>query len=772
MILFRGVILFVVSFSLFCHTIEDKLKSSNNKEEHSAGPSLQDLHEALKETKNALLDENMRAAHLLTSSDELGAKKVLEDKIQPLKVKMRDLEHQWHNLCRKEGQVNLEEFAPFEMQNASVGKLMIEYGASEYLYVIPPEIMKMTLQVHTNLLISKHSWSHLLEKILHHNGVGVKVINPFTKQLYLLKGDVLSVEAILCNESSLDSCSDDMHIMYVHEPLAENLKGMFYLMDRFRDAKTTFVYQAGSKVISVGAAGDVKNLLCMANKVFHEGDEKITRVVPASKLSAEEMNKILKSFFGSINTHNTSLMVKGTTDLVVLPLVQESCVVLIGAKKIVERAQEILRTTQEQLEDPHQMTIFWYTCRHTTPEDMSEVLDKVYQSLIMSNLESQDKPTQPPRYGAGMYSSHDPMSAGHYSDPYNNSKVEYKGNKLEKKDSKQVNFIPYPMTGSLLMVVRKDILCKIKELVKQLDAPKKMVEIEVLLCERRVNNSNQSGLNFLKMGSSASKERDLGLNYDNSKGSADMGILKFLFSLPKTNHIPAFDLAYNFLMSQDDVRVSASPSITTLNQMPAIFSITDEISINNGAAPIDSNKGVVFEKSFSRSEFGITIELTPTIHEPDHDGCYFVTLNNDITFATIKSDRDDKPNVHKRHIKNQVRIADGQTIILGGLKSKSQEDSYDKIPFLGELPGLGKLFGSSALNDKATEMFIFITPRVIRDAKRDLIESRERVLGVRPSDHKVLMKKIHESQHRLKACFMQKSFESVFGRAVSSTRNF
>ena len=102
-------------------------------------------------------------------------------------------------------------------------------------------------------------------------------------------------------------------------------------------------------------------------------------------------------------------------------------------------------------------------------------------------------------------------------------------------------------------------------------------------------------------------------------------------------------MTYNFLLSQEDVRVSACPSVITLNQIPATIAITDQISINNGASPVDtqSNK-VFFQDSYERADFGITMTLTPTIHEPDLDDpdhVIYVTLDNNISFENIKSER-------------------------------------------------------------------------------------------------------------------------------------
>ena len=121
---------------------------------------------------------------------------------------------------------------------------------------------------------------------------------------------------------------------------------------------------------------------------------------------------------------------------------------------------------------------------------------------------------------------------------------------------------------------------------------------------------------------------------------------------------------------RENIQLNAAPSIITVNQTPATISIVEEISINNGAAPVDTNKGIAFEKSFSRAQYGITLVLTPTIHLPDNsekdtEEKGFVTLQTDITFDTTKPSHDDRPLVDKRHIENEVRVLDGETVVLG-----------------------------------------------------------------------------------------------------------
>ena len=457
---------------------------------------------------------------------------------------------------------------------------------------------------------------------------------------------------------------------------------------------------------------------------------------------------------------------------------------MIGPKDMVERAEELVRETEGQIEDPMEMTVFWYTCRHSDPLDVADVLEKVYASLIYSGIEGQ-KPTpegeslpptrslepppepqlSPPTYGPPPYSSvvHPPTAVA--------ATIE-----AQKERSYTTNFIPDPKTGSIMMVVRRDTLEKIKGLIRKLDVPKKMVQIEVLLFEKKIKNHNNFGLNLLRLGSAATNTHQTGATYQSTPTTDEQklnrefgdGIFDFFIFRKKPNDfIPAFDIAYNFLMAQEDIRINASPSVTTLNQTPAQISLVEEISIDNGAVPVDTVRGTVTsEKSFSRAQYGTTMVITPTIHDPEYpeDGKHFVTLETNITFDTIKKNiRNDRPAVSRRHVENQVRVVDGETVILGGLREKTAEDTSSKLPFLGEIPGLGKFFGDSRMTDEKTEMFIFITPKIIFDAKGEQTRLRNEMLMKRPGDLPEFLVRIEEAKKKQKKRLFDNSLKLLFG---------
>ena len=249
------------------------------------------------------------------------------------------------------------------------------------------------------------------------------------------------------------------------------------------------------------------------------------------------------------------------------------------------------------------------------------------------------------------------------------------------------------------------------------------------------------------------------------------GVFEYLFSSSQ-GKFPTLNFAYNFLMTQENVQFHAAPSVVTVNQSPATINIVQEISINNGAAPINTNEGIAFEQSYTRTQYGITIIMTPTIHSALEGEDPFsleeksaVTLQTNISFDTPRSlGGNDRPVVERRHIENEVRVADGETVIIGGLRRKTTQDNEEKIPFLGEIPGFGKLFGSVELTDRNTEIFFFITPHIIPDPQEAFERQRVELLNKRPGDIPEFLERKVAAQDKESRKFFERSLKLFFSR--------
>ena len=766
-----GIIFLFCIAALYGQTIEEKREALLlQKEEKELRSYLNEVNTQLKNLRFSMEEKYQ----LVNEYHKDGAKEndyyQLLTEVNQIRTEIADLEKEWHDLAVNESKKEDEGYALWDQEETSMTQLIMEYGSHDYLYIIPPEIISMKLHMHSGIPVPRESWSDLLEIILSHNGIGVKQLNSYTRQLYILKQDLVAVDQILNDPLDLMRIPPKSRIAYVFSPPPERIKGVSQFFERFRDPKMTFVYQVGYKIAIISSKEEVEKLLALYEAIWEKENEKLTRVLPLSRLKPLEMEKILSAYFGDLTKKPRIGLTKGEgDDLIILPLASEGSLVLIGPKDMVERAETLIKETEGQVEDPMAMTVYWYNCRHSDPIDIAEVLEKVYASLIYSGVEGQEPtpeleplpPTRslepppgqqlaPPSYGPPPYSTvvHPPTAVA--------ATIE-----AQKEKSYTTNFIPYPKTGAIMMVIRRDTLDKIKELIRKLDVPKKMVQIEVLLFEKRIKNHNNFGLNLLRLGSSATNTHETGFKYETESGAIRKGIVDFFIFRKKPNDFwPAFDIAYNFLMSQEDIRINAAPSVTTLNQTPAQISLVEEISIDNGAAAIDTNKGTSYQKSYSRAQYGTTIVITPTIHDPEYpdDDKHFVTLETNITFDTIKKNvQNDRPSVSRRH------VIDGETVILGGLREKTAEDSSSKLPFLGELPGIGKFFGDSKMTDEKTEMFFFITPHIIFDVKNEFEKLRHEQLMKRPGDLPEFLERVHEAKKRNKKRLFDNSLKLLFG---------
>jgi len=766
------------SLSTVCSsTIEEKLSHVASKEGNGNDPEsfLAQVNQGLVSLRQELQKAYEEVPRLQEKEAKDEEYHQLLAQVNKIKSQILELETKWHDLSVNEAKKEEEGYALWDQEETTLAQLVMEYGAMDFLYILPPDMGNLKLHMHSNIPVPRESWSEMLEIILAHNGIGVKKLNPYARQLYILKQDLIAVQRIASTREDLLLMPSNTRLCYIFSPPMEHVKTVFQFFERFADSKQTFVYQVGRKIAIVTYKEEVEKLLTLYDTVWEDPKGKISKVISVAKMSAKEMEKILQSFFGdSFDRSRPPFGRVEQESLTILTLGQGRSLVLIGQQEVVDRAEKIVKETEDQLQDPSEMTIFLYQCRHSDPNDLAKLLEKVYASLISAVTEG----TNPVEVN---YAAQGPMTRNPEGYPPNvpplvvppPPQLKPEISSTLEIDQGAEHFIPDPKTGTLLMVVRRDALGKIKELLRKLDVPKKMVQIEVLLFERRLNSQNNFGLNLLKIGSKRNfvtfESLSLGGVAEGEGRQAPPGILEFFFSHGKTKHFPAFDIAYNFMMTQEDIHLNAAPSVITVNQTPASISIVEEISINNGAAPINTSSGTIaFENSFSRAQYGITIVITPTIHAPDREdekgeGNGFVTLQTNINFDTTNPSINDRPLVDKRHIENEVRVVDGQTVILGGLRRKTSIDAEEKLPFFGELPGIGKLFGTTKLTDNNTEMIFFITPKIILDPQEELDQLRAEELKKRAGDLPEFLQRVVEARNKEKRKFFENSLKLLFG---------
>lgn len=745
-----------ITTPIFSQTIQEKKESFHKSVsgiDAKTEEELIEVNELLNEKRFYLKSLFNKVSELYFADAEEELYKRLLAEIQTVKSEIVDIEEMWRD--RNGLSKPLENYSLWDQPDTSLAQLIMDYSKGDFLYLIPPEVGAMRISISSNLPVPREAWNECLNLILAQNGVGIKDLSPYVRELYFFRNDLAHIKHITADFEDLAVFDGKERICFVLTPESSDPGRAFHFLQKFSNPVTTVIELVRNDIYIISTNDSIQELLKLYEFFTSGKRNEEYQLVTLTKVEAITMLNILESAFYGADR-------KGRDDLRIIAIQDSHSLFLFGTKEEVSKATSLIRDVESQIEDPREKTLFWYTAKHSDAEELATLLAKVYDLLVG---------------GCGSFANEgeriDAIVAQERENPENlvvttpiHNPVHSPELRVSHKTADgQNNFIVDQKTGSIIMVVEQDALVKIKELLKKLDVPKKMVQIEVLLFEKKVTNQNQFGLNLLRIGSSASNTNKEGATWN---GSAS-GIFEFLISHAKgASGIPAFDLAYKFLLGQEDVQINASPSVLTVNQTPATIAIVEEISINTGSESVDKKT----KNLYSRAQYGITLQITPTINLGDEeDDVGFITLDTDITFDTTTKKNNDRPDVTRRHIKNHVRIADGQTVILGGLRRKTTDDNKESIPFLGEIPGLGKLFSVTDLNDSSTEMFLFITPKIIYDPQEDLERIKKEELCKRPGDIPEFLSELATARSREKKRLCEGALTALFGRAESTSKS-
>lgn len=181
--------------------------------------------------------------------------------------------------------------------------------------------------------------------------------------------------------------------------------------------------------------------------------------------------------------------------------------------------------------------------------------------------------------------------------------------------------------------------------------------------------------------------------------------------------------AINYLVRNSKGRVVSNPKILITNGEEATIDITQDYIESTETEQTAYTGGTLATRTYNiGSDAGIKVGITPFI-SPDG----YVTLNIKPEYATILSQVTAKDTggqyiaatlLSRRNLDlKNVRIKDGETLVIGGLISEEEQKTIGKVPVLGDIPLIGTLFRSTSSEKKKNEMVIMITPKIITDTE-------------------------------------------------------
>ena len=166
----------------------------------------------------------------------------------------------------------------------------------------------------------------------------------------------------------------------------------------------------------------------------------------------------------------------------------------------------------------------------------------------------------------------------------------------------------------------------------------------------------------------------------------------------------------------------------TLDQQAAVITVGQEIPINSGS---NATATGVVSTAITRRSLGVILQVTPQITP---DGRILMRVIPEVSSvdnpAFPLGNGQTSTSLNIQHLETTVSAYDGDTIVLGGMITKSDERVENKIPWVGDLPGIGALFRYRLEERKKTELVIIMTPHIVRnreEAQQMIAEESRRI---------------------------------------------
>jgi type II secretory pathway component GspD/PulD (secretin) len=270
----------------------------------------------------------------------------------------------------------------------------------------------------------------------------------------------------------------------------------------------------------------------------------------------------------------------------------------------------------------------------------------------------------------------------------------------------EVTIVPDTRTNSMLVRASRGDFELVQAVVEQLDVRPLQVLIEVLIAEVRRDRGLDIGLGA---GLPAQLVPGTTDNTTVQGSTAGLGLGDFVLRVMNIGGVN-LDVTLRAAASRGDVSILSRPVLLTANNERAQILVGSQrpfVQVQR-ALPTESP---VRDQVVQYKDVGTQLSVRPTISA---DGYVMLEVVQEVNAATTET-AFDAPVISTRAVQTQLLVRDGQTAVLGGLADRQRDVTRGGVPILSGLPLLGWLFGRHTRRTTETELFLFLTPRVIRD---------------------------------------------------------
>lgn len=280
--------------------------------------------------------------------------------------------------------------------------------------------------------------------------------------------------------------------------------------------------------------------------------------------------------------------------------------------------------------------------------------------------------------------------------------------------------------NTIVIMAEADIVNMFEDLVRQLDVPRAQVLVEAAIVEMSGDINDALGVQWAIDGRGNGAGLG-GVNFSNT--GLSVGTLLGAIASEKPGELASalpngailgvgndnFGALITALSSNGKSNLLSTPTLLTLDNQAAEILVGQNVPFQTGSYTTDAAGSSNPFTTIERKDIGVTLKVTPHINEGATLRLVIEQEISSIAPSTGLNAQAVDLVTNKRSIKSTVLADDGQVIVLGGLIQDDVTSSESKVPLLGDIPGLGRLFRSTREARQKRNLMVFLRPTVARD---------------------------------------------------------
>ncbi|MFH1417752.1 MAG: secretin N-terminal domain-containing protein [Planctomycetota bacterium] len=303
----------------------------------------------------------------------------------------------------------------------------------------------------------------------------------------------------------------------------------------------------------------------------------------------------------------------------------------------------------------------------------------------------------------------------------------------QRRMEQEISVVAHEPSNQMIVSVSPRYRSEVLSIIEQLDMPPPQVMIDVMIAEVTLDDRFEMGLEFALQelrfsetavpgGNGVLQSSHFDVVGGTDLGAAGAGLAGVSFTITGED----FNFLVRALQSDSRLEVIQNPMIMCQDNETANITIGQKVPIPTGSTQTDSGQ---INTQITYEDVGIILDVEPQINP---DGFVYLLVAPKVS-AVSDSTVQVSPGVFApvfstREAETTVAIKDGETVVIGGLITTTESESESKVPWLGDLPGIGVLFRTTIRSKQKTELLIALTPRIVRtveDGRRISIEKRD-----------------------------------------------